>query len=170
MTPAYLLAECQKSGVLVELAAGVLKLKGLPDAVQIAADKLRPFKGDLVRYLDQLAAKQFPDTGEFRQVSRTAAAVDNVIGIRLALFHDRGLNRAAAIALADRLTVRDQQHDERRVCLECAHMAGTVHARRCGEWRKIGKSGSPMPADLVDILQRCRGFTAHPNQDNEGAP
>ena len=128
MTPAYLLAECQKSGVLVELAAGVLKLKGQPDAVQIAADKLRPFKGDLVRYLDRLAAEQFLNTGEFRQVSRTAAAVDNVIGIRLALFHDRGLNRAAAIALADRLTVRDQQHDERRVCLECAHMAGTANA------------------------------------------
>lgn len=170
MTPAYLLAECQKSGVLVELAAGALKLKGLPDAVQIAADKLRPFKGDLVRYLDRLAAEQFPDKGEFRQVSRTATAVDNVIGIRLALFHDRGLNRAAAIALADRLTVRDQQHDERRVCLECAHMAGTVHARRCGQWRQTRSKGPPIPAGLVDILQRCAGFTARLNIDKKGKP
>lgn len=88
---------------------------------------------------------------------------------RLALFTDRGMGLADAQALVDRLALRDQQHDERRLCLECAHMAGTVNARRCGQWRMTRSKGPPMPADLVDILQRCRGFTARLNRDNEGA-
>ena len=108
-------------------------------------------------------------------IGKTVDAVDRPPALasiniaRLALFTDRGLGLADAQALVDRLALRDQQHDERRVCLECMHMSGTVNARRCGQWRMTRSNGPPMPADMVDILQRCRGFAARLNRDNEGA-
>ncbi|MFZ4874997.1 hypothetical protein ACL9RI_07925 [Janthinobacterium sp. Mn2066] len=168
MTPANLLAECQKSGVLVELASGALKLKGQPDAVQVAAGMLRPFKDELVRYLDQLIAEPLPQAAQSHHAP--SAPLDDATCARIALFRGRGLNQAAAITLAHRLTLRDQQCDERRVCLECAHMAGTVSARRCGQWRHTRMKGPAMPADLVDVLQRCRGFAIRLLRDIEAPP
>ena len=43
---------------------------------------------------------------------------------RLARFADKGIKLDAAQALADRLVTRDREADERRLCLECAHLAG----------------------------------------------
>lgn len=155
MTPASLLAECQKAGVIVELTSGAIKLIGQPEAVQNAADRLRPFKSDLVRYLGDAA-------DDAHQPSSVPPEHDALTSGRLALFVSRGVYRAAAMALADRLAVRDQQLDDRRVCLECLHMAGTANARRCGQWRLTLMKGLAMPADLVDVLQRCPGFTGAP--------
>lgn len=170
MTPASLLAECQKAGVVVELASGALKLKGQPDAVHSAAGMLRPFKAELVRYLDQPIAEPLSHVAPLCQASSTAPPPDDAVGARVALFRGRGLNQAAAMALAQRLMVRDQQHDERRVCLECAHMAGTANARRCGQWRQTRMKGPAMPADLVDVLQRCHGFAIRVLRDSEASP
>lgn len=78
---------------------------------------------------------------------------------RMALFMDRGLTGDDAQILADRLTVRDLRgDDDRRVCLECLHLSGTVNSRRCGQWRMLGNSSPATVADLADILQRCPGF------------
>lgn len=169
MTPASLLAECQKAGVIVELASGALKLKGQPDAVHFAAGMLRPFKEDLVRYLDQPIAEPLFQVAPPCQASSTTPP-DDTTRARATLFRGRGLNQAAAMALAHRLTVRDQLRDERRVCLECAHMAGTANARRCGQWRQTRMKGPAMPADLVDVLQRCHGFAIRVLRDSEASP
>lgn len=56
MTPQGLIDECRLSGVLVHLDGGKLKLKGSPDAVRIAANRLRPFKTEIVRYQMNLMA------------------------------------------------------------------------------------------------------------------
>lgn len=176
MSPASLVLECRKSGVTIKLAGEALTLSGDPGAVKVAADLVRPFKAELVQYLGYLAgndpapaAAELTPSGELDQASSTAPA-DHTTNARLALFNDRGLNQGDAIALVRRLTLRDDQHDERRVCLECEHMSGTVNARRCGQWRQTRSKGPPMPADLVDILQRCAGFTARLNIDKKGKP
>lgn len=49
--------------------------------------------------------------------------------------------------LAERLTLRDREQDERRVCLECRH--GRSH--RCPD-------GTPLPGD---VLHRCAAFRGH---------
>lgn len=77
---------------------------------------------------------------------------------RLTLFVACGLSLDDAQAMAHRMMVRDSQLDERRLCLECLHLSGSVTARRCGQWRKTGMKGAPIPADLATILQRCPGF------------
>lgn len=85
---------------------------------------------------------------------------DEVASSRLALFTDRGLTGDDAQALADRLAVRDLHgFDDRRVCLECLHLSGTVTSRRCGQWRKLGNSSPAAVIDLLDIMQRCAGFS-----------
>ena len=59
--------------------------------------------------------------------------------------------------LAERLTLRDRQHDDRRLCLECAALADN---RRClvaarGRLAGADRRLEPVPT----ILQRCPGFT-----------
>jgi hypothetical protein len=81
---------------------------------------------------------------------------------------DEGLNigrrqpgRAAdADHLAERLTLRDRQHDDRRLCLECAALADN---RRClvaarGRLAGADRRFEPVPT----IPQRCPGFTLAP--------
>ena len=49
--------------------------------------------------------------------------------------------------LAERLTLRDREADDRRVCAECHH----GRARRCPD-------GAPLPRD---VLHRCAAFAEH---------
>ena len=79
---------------------------------------------------------------------------------RLALLTNRYLNIDDAQELVDRLALRDKQRDDRRVCLECAHMSGSPQARRCSQWRKTGMQGPPVPGELVGLLQRCQAYSA----------
>jgi hypothetical protein len=71
------------------------------------------------------------------------------------------MGRAAdADHLAERLTLRDRQHDDRRLCLECAALADN---RRClvaarGRLAGADRRLEPVPT----ILQRCPGFTLAP--------
>ena len=69
------------------------------------------------------------------------------------------------LKLADKLVVRDREHDDRRVCLECKHFAGHgAGSWRCGNWHAgdvaIRSRYAHLPADLVVQLQRCNGFAA----------
>lgn len=65
---------------------------------------------------------------------------------RVALFTRRGMPEAEAETLADRLFERDYERDDRRMCIECAHLRRNyVCAKR-------------QPA-LADVLMRCHLFT-----------
>ncbi len=88
---------------------------------------------------------------------------------RLHRFIDKGMSHDDAQALADRLALRDAD-DDRRVCLECTHLGGYGRTGwRCGNWQRAGVAiktrDSQLPADLVQQLQRCDGFTS--NQRNQ---
>lgn len=70
------------------------------------------------------------------------------------------MGRADAEHLAERLTLRDRQHDDRRLCLECTALAEN---RRClvaarGRLAGADRRLEPVPT----ILQRCPGFTLAP--------
>ena len=54
--------------------------------------------------------------------------------VRAMLFIRRGINATDADDLAKRLTLRDRDQDERRLCLECKHHA----PGRCGNHRRAG--------------------------------
>lgn len=77
-----------------------------------------------------------------------------------ALFVRRGLTPAHAAALVESLVCRDQDGDDRRLCVECGHLAGTsASGHTCNAWRKAGAMRH-LPTDLVVQLQRCPAFTA----------
>lgn len=75
---------------------------------------------------------------------------------RTALFQRRGLLESEAELLADRLALRDQERDDRRVCLECSNhqTSGTCFAASLGRLFGASKRHTPVP----DLLQRCEGF------------
>lgn len=84
---------------------------------------------------------------------------------RLARFTDKGLSLDEGEALADTLVIRDRESDDRRLCLECTHLAGHAAGTwRCSSWQRAGvaiKAGDAgLPGDLVRTLQRCDGFRA----------
>ena len=92
---------------------------------------------------------------------------------RVHQFNDKGVARNDGEALAGKLVVRDREHDDRRVCLECTHFAGHgAGSWRCGNWQAAGVAlrsrDAQLPADLVVQLQRCDGFTAHPTSTLQG--
>ena len=83
---------------------------------------------------------------------------------RLHKFINKGLARNDGEVLADRLVLRDREQDDRRVCLECQHFAGhRAGSWRCGNWLRAGVATralyAALPANLVNQLQRCAGFT-----------
>jgi hypothetical protein len=67
---------------------------------------------------------------------------------------------AYAEHLAERLTLRDRQHDDRRLCLECAALADTGRCLVAARGRLPGASRRLEP--VPTILQRCEGFTLAP--------
>lgn len=58
-----------------------------------------------------------------------------------------GYSERDADDLAERLTLRDREQDDRRLCVECRH----GRSRRCPD-------GAPTPGD---VLHRCASFTSH---------
>ena len=56
--------------------------------------------------------------------------------------------------LAERLTLRDRDADERRLCIECKH----YRPGRCGNHRRAGLQAPDVGRDLATLLQRCPGF------------
>ncbi len=75
---------------------------------------------------------------------------------RAALFVRRGLCSEAATEQAQRLVLRDAERDERRMCIECAHLQrdGGCFAARQG-WIP-GASEHLTPVQTM--LQRCGRF------------
>lgn len=91
----------------------------------------------------------------------TGAEIDTFTA-RLARFTDKGLSLIDGEALADKLVIRDRESDDRRLCLECLHLAGHAGSWRCGNWQRAGIAirarDNQLPLDLVFELQRCDGL------------
>lgn len=81
---------------------------------------------------------------------------------RLSRFTDKGLNLNDGETLADKLVTRDRESDDRRLCLECLHLAGHAGTWGCRAWQRAGVAikarDAGIPGDLVRTLQRCDGF------------
>ena len=62
---------------------------------------------------------------------------------------------ADAEHVAERLTLRDRKHDDRRMCLKCAAL---VDNGRCGNHRRAGLKAPDVGRDMATVLQRCADF------------
>lgn len=81
---------------------------------------------------------------------------------RLVRFSTKGVIHADAEQLADKLVTRDREADDRRLCLECTHLAGHAGTWGCRGWQRAGVAmkvrDAGLPGELVCKLQRCDGF------------
>ncbi len=94
----------------------------------------------------------------------TGREIDTFIA-RLARFTDKGLSPIEGEALADELVKRDRDSDDRRLCLECAHLAGRAAGSwGCKNWERAGLAGksrdAQLSAALVCQLHRCDGCSS----------
>lgn len=79
--------------------------------------------------------------------------------VRLGSFTDKVVDPTEAERQANKLVARDREGDNRRLCLECAHL-GSAGRRRCGNWQRAELGNAALPLDMVFFLHRCHGF--HP--------
>ena len=123
-------------------------------------------KAMLVDYLQRTAANDTtPATDPDRWCWPHSEAMNgreiDTFTARLSRFTDRGLSLADAEREADRLVIRDRESDNRRLCLECAHLHGAGRWR-CGNWHRAEVvtqlKDAHLPGALVLTLQRCPGF------------
>jgi hypothetical protein len=87
----------------------------------------------------------------------------DLFAARLERFTDKGVIQIEAEGLADKLAYRDRDSDDRRLCLECTHLAGYGQSSwRCANWQAAGVAikarDAKLPVELTRKLQRCGGF------------
>ncbi|KAA0893067.1 hypothetical protein [Pusillimonas sp. ANT_WB101] len=70
---------------------------------------------------------------------------------RVITFESKGIESDTATWLAEKLTTRDMQMDDRRSCAECSSFYGN----RCIQHRQ------PFGGGGVEVLHRCKGFKAN---------
>ena len=79
-----------------------------------------------------------------------------LIAQRTALFKRRGLDKERALEAARSLRKRDNESDDRRMCIECAHLQrdGVCFAARQGWIPGVARYLTPVKT----MLQRCGHF------------
>ena len=112
---------------------------------------------------DSITAAIDPDRWAWPHSAAMTGAEIDTFTARLARFTTMGVNPTDGEALADKLVTRDRDSDDRRLCLECTHLAGyAANAWQCRDWQRAGVAikarDASLPGDLVRTLQRCDGF------------
>ena len=92
----------------------------------------------------------------------------DLFNARLFRFTTRGLSLIEGEALVDKLRQRDREQDERRLCLECAHLQGVVRPR-CGNHGLAEVPAEGIAPELIKSLQRCAGYKSVVNDGQRGA-
>lgn len=100
-----------------------------------------------------------PEQGDDCHAGGWDDAEIEVFTVREARFARLG-HVADAEHLAERLTQRDREHDDRRLCLECTSLANNRRCELAAQGRLAGADRRLEP--VPSILQRCPGFTLAP--------
>ena len=135
---------------------------GFVGFVGTPAGHIRNFEGDAPAANDPAP---YPDRWCWPHSLAMNGEEIDIFAVRLAKFKARGLSGVDGEALADKLVLRDREQDDRRVCLECQHLAGYgAGSWRCSNWQTAEIAmclrDAQLAADLVVQLQRCAGFGA----------
>lgn len=143
--------------------AGVLENLTKPEVAPAANDPMQAVRLAVNPALATLAPD--PDRWCWPHSSAMTGREIDTMAERTGLFNGRGLAALEAELLADKLVTRDREGDDRRLCLECAHLAGLgAWGWRCSQWQRTGLG---LPAGLAIQLQRCDGFK---DQSPRGTP
>lgn len=76
--------------------------------------------------------------------------------LRVGMFTRRGLEDLKAEEIADRLARRDQEKDDRRMCIECDFLQKTGDCFKAT--KDLSNPNGPTHFPVKTILQRCTAF------------
>jgi hypothetical protein len=159
----------QGAGLSLTLTSGSdLKVTPATRMTPEVRELIRSNKPELVKWLmeaaneSNAATEANPDRWCWPNGTAMNGAEIDTFMARLGRFTAKGLTHDAGEALADKLVIRDRESDDRRSCLECSNLAGSG-SWRCRNWRQadvaLRANDAALPADLVNLLQRCHGFS-----------
>lgn len=151
------MAPMQKTAVDSPAANDPAQVVGLVNSAAVSSDTVS------TPISTEPAAMPDPDRWAWPHSQAMTGREIDTFTARLHHFTRRGLAEPEAEKLADKLVTRDRETDDRRLCLECAHLAGYgPQSWRCGNWQRAGVAlkarDAGLPGDLVRLLQRCDGF------------
>ena len=136
-----------------------------PGFVGFVAPRMAPMQktvADSPAANDPAAVAQDPDRWCWPHSQAMTSREIYTFTARLHHFTECGLTQPEAEGLADQLVTRDRDADERRLCLECVHLAGHAGTWGCRNWQRAGMATKPQLAQLSAALviqpQRCDGF------------
>ena len=140
--------------------AGVTARPAYPLACTPVTPVTPPFDdaGQTVAVLAVTAVAENPDALFWPKSPGMAEPETKRLTERTMLVIRRGLATVEAEQLAFKLTGRDREIDDRKVCLECSNLS-RAGGWKCSNWRQADIGSPGVPAELVHLLQRCHGFT-----------
>lgn len=128
MTPQSLIEECRKSGVTIRLDGGLLKLKGAPDAVRIAAERLKPHKPAIVTHITEtLAQFRFDLVGQEIEAGYPVEELRRVNNIAWRLITARGFQFQEAITTAAQWVVDHPPHADEAAFIDVMELFKRNH-------------------------------------------
>ena len=158
------LANLMKKGSLRRFATATVATTATvrPDSLQSVASVATVSVATSQKYAanDPTATAKNPDRWCWPHSNAMSGEEIDTFTARLARFTDKGLTLTDGVAVAGKLVPRDREDDDRRLCLECTHLAG-FGPWRCNQWRRAGLGQPGIPSDMERQLQRCDGFKQH---------
>lgn len=172
LQPTEVLSTLEASGLVLSLTPDrglkVTPASGLTDTLRAIIRECKPMLVDHLRRIaaNDVAKEVTPqdemtieetDLGTWpHTMAMNTKEVDTFIS-RVEHFAIKGVSYEAAERLADKLVIRDREGDDRRLCLECAHLQGAGRWR-CVNWKQAEVAQVGLSRDLVVMLQRCPGY------------
>lgn len=148
-----------KGKTLSAEGGGFVGFTGAESRAEPNSHEVEPPAGiDRAEFRDQYARAR---EAEFSGVMKALTSTERVLvgdgsAARVQRFIERGIAADAAERLALRLHVRDQDQDDRRLCLECSYLGAQGHCIAAASGRLPGASARLEPVQT--ILQRCDAF------------
>ena len=146
-----LIADLAGAGVCVTAEGDRLAIRPASKLTEPMRAALRDAKPELLALLRGIA--RAPEALDLAAVAWTDADIARFLDRRARLIR-WGWAEPEAEKLAERLVIRDREHDERVSCTDCGH----YRPSRCGNHRWAGLHGFEVGRDMAATLQRCPGF------------
>ena len=157
------LADLMKKGSLRQFATATVatvRPDSLPSVASVATVSVATAQIQAAN--DPAAVTHDPDRWAWPHSQAMTGAEIETFTARLHYFTGRGLVAHDAERLADKLVTRDRESDDRRLCLECVHLAGHAGTWGCRNWQRAGVATKARDAQLSAAVvyqpQRCDGF------------
>ena len=167
MTPQRLISDCRLQGVSVYLDGGKIKLRGDPDAVRVAADRLRPFKAAIMQYqMGLMSASVSDQVREFMEVDgMTLAEAQATAALSVQVFQPaEWLAMIGELdALIERYCTAAGLSGDAKTAITATRgkqSLASIPESLAWFWREVARLNRPKPAPAPVAQKKPDGYTS----------